>query len=472
MDPNAIAKITDYDLISTLDLDIPQYAMNEIFLKHGMQGIAYLMVRSLGFETPVKNDTYGHFEKDESHDNLKVHANVGDPGAGNDIVFVLDADSLDTDNNYYVREFDVIMFNNEVTGWVTDITVTAGGLGGGVDSVAVTVRPNLETDNIDALTADEEVIITSGAFSEGSGMPNEVSTGTEKYTNDAQIIKEAIGATGTALVTETYIAQWNKAKEFQGFYSPAYFDLDYRMLTKIDGMFWWGKRTDTTGSRAKDAATNRNIKTSEGLVPAIRRKGNTNTYTAGAFSVTKFDTYDRILTREYVPSNVPVWCPWGLYLYQEMENTLKTYFNDTNISYVQNEVNDKLFKKNASLGASVNFKYLQKSNRTYMFTKNDGWSNPKTYGTTGYDMERMGVIIPIWKRKDPKSKNDIPSIGVRYRSMGAYNRRMITSTLSGIGASYGGRQPVNTIDKTNTYQFAHMGNEFFGLNQFILVDNS
>ena len=55
--------------------------------------------------------------------------------------------------------------------------------------------------------------------------------------------------------------------------------------------------------------------------------------------------------------------------------------------------------------------------------------------------------------------------------MGAYNRRMIVSTLAGIGASYDNR-PVDEIDTQRHYQFAHMGNEFYGLNRFILIDPS
>ena len=474
MNPNAVSQIYDSDLVSTLDLDLPQKQMNKIFLKHGNQGIAYLLIRSLGFESPVENDTYYHYEKEATHDTITQSTTVGDvtqAGAGLDITISLDASNLDSSNRYYPRVGDNVMTNNEIVGWIRDITVTAGGLGGGVDLVELTCRPNDEADAWGTISSGEEIIIYSGTFSEGSGMPDEAASGTWQYVNDAKIIKENVGATGTQLVTATWIAQYNEAGEFQGYYSSAYFDLDYRTLTKIDGAFWFDKRISTTAGRAIDPATGYPVKGTEGFVPAIRRLGNINTYTPGSFTVDKFDEYDRTLEREWVDSSIPVWTPMGLYLYQEVENTLKDYFNDTNIVYAKQVTNDMLFKSDESLGASVNFKYLQKSGRTYLFHKLSGFSNQKTYGATGFDMQRMGFIVPLEKRKDPKSGNDIPTIGMRHRSMGKYNRKFIVAKIAGVGAS-GDSQPITTIDKTNTYMFTHCGTEFYGMNRNILIDNS
>lgn len=466
--PNAVSHITDSTFVSNLDLHKPQI-LNKMFLSKGNQGIGYLTIRSLGFETPVEGDEYSHFEKDEAHDNIKIHGTTGAGAAGNSVNVVLHTDSLNAENDYYPRVNDWIMFTNEVIAWVRTITVVAGGLGGGVDEVTLELRPNDETESIPAITAGDELIITSCGFSEGSGMPEPAISGTWKYTNNAQILKEAIGATGTELVNETWIPTYNSAGKFQGYYRTGQWDLDFRMLTKIDGMFWFGKKITNTAGRANDLTTGYPLKGSEGFIPALRRLGNVNTYTSGSFALTKFDEYDRTLTREYVPTYVPIWTPLGLTLYQEMENLLVTYFANTNINYARQAINDMLFKKNEALSASINWKYLQKSSRTWLFHKMDGWSNPKTYGTTGYDIEKLGILVPLDKKKDPTTKNDISSIGTRYRAMGAYNRRLIAATLSGIGAN-GGQIPVHTIDKTNTYQIAHMGNHFMGLKRNILID--
>lgn len=464
--PSAISKMTDLDLVSTLDLDIPQFMMNDIFRKFGTQGIAYLMVRSLGFETPVEADEYGHFEKEPSHENIKVNAEVVSPGVGLEGVYRLHTDSLDDDYNFYARENDLVLFPDETVGFIPD-----GGISGaGTANVDITIYPVDSTEALPTVAAGDELVIFSNTFSEGSGFPEPASSSTSKYQNMAQIIKEKIAATGTSLVTASYVEAYNKAGQFQGFYSEALRDIDYRMLTRLDGMFWWGKLfTNTTDTVNIDPVTKRPYKTSKGLIPSVRSEGTVDPYTPGNFDVEKFDTYDRLLVKQFVDSSVPIWHVDGIELYQEIENVLKDYFADTNISYVRQTVNNALFKGDESLGASINFKYLQKSGRCHIFYKNDGWSNARTYGSLNFNTPKMGLMIPLDTQKDPVSKNSIPSIGMRYRKMGAYNRRMVVSTLSGIGASYDAK-PIDEIDSQRHYQFAHMGNEFYGLNRFILID--
>ncbi len=467
-----VSVITDSTFVSNLDLHKPQI-LNTMFSAYGDQGFAYLMMRSLGFEKPVAGDTYGHFEEDLYHSTCKQESStsVGDPGAGNDITLTLDASKLDSDNNYYIRVGDVITFPNETQGHVRTITVTAGGLGGGVDQVVVVVRPNKATKTTGAVAGGTELIITSGMFTEGDDMPNPVTSGVYYYDNDAQIIKESIGVTGTELANETWIESYNAAGEFQGYYRKGQKEIDYRMMLKIDGMFWLGERVDTTAGRAVKTSTGYAHKGSEGIIPFIRRKGNVNPYTVGAYSVDEFDSYALTFEKNFVSTNVPIWMPMGTSLNIEVENELKDYFDNTNISYAKQTVNSTLFKGDEALGATVNFKYFTKANRTYLFTNLPGFGNPTTYGVTGYDFQKMGFAIPLETRREPTTGNDISSIGMRYRAMGRLNRRMITDTLSGIGATMTGR-PVHTVDKSNTYAMAHMGTEFFGGNRFILIDPS
>lgn len=470
---NPIKSIYDSTFVSGLDVPMhkPQI-LNTMYKKYGSQGLAYLTLRSLGFESPVAGDTFSHFEEDMWHDIFKQEAstNVVDPTAGLPITLTLDASKLDADNNYYIRVHDVITFPNETQAWVESVTVTPNGLGAGVDRVVVVARPLDILDTCGAVAGGTELIITSGLFSEGSGFPEAAAAGYEEYENDCQIIKERIGATGSELVNETYIEVYNQAGEYQGIYRNGQAQMDYRLLTKIDGMFWLGKRVDNTANRAKDPVSGYAYKGSEGLIPFLRRKGNVNPYTVGAYSLDEMDSYDLTFEKNFIPTDIPIWTPLAAQLYQEMENVMVTYLADTNINYARQAVNDMLFKGNEALGVSVNFKYLQKSSRTFLFHKLSGFSNPKTYGAIGYDFEKMGFMIPLELRRDPVSKGDIPSIGMRYRAMGAYNRRMITSKLSGIGANMGREIPVHEIDKTDSYQMAHMGNEFFGGNRMILID--
>lgn len=163
MNPEAIAQIYASDIISGFDLHKPEI-MNTLFRRFGDQGASYFqLIRSMGFESPVARDTYGHFEDNHIHEVVHVLDIVAQPAVGADIQFTLDPVDLDANNNFYLRTWDILMFPNEVTGSVTDIDVAIPG------APVITVSPNELTDQLPALTAGEELIITSSAFSEGSG---------------------------------------------------------------------------------------------------------------------------------------------------------------------------------------------------------------------------------------------------------------------------------------------------------------
>ncbi len=198
MNPDAIAQIYASDIVSGFDIHKPE-KMNVLFSRYGDQGASYFqLLRSLGFEKEVSLDTYSHFEENRIHEVIIVDANVSQPATGANIVFVIDANSLDANNNFYLRKWDIILFPNEVTGSVIDIDVTTP------TAPSITVRLNDDTDRFPALTSMQELIIISNAFSEGSGQPEGAIRGTWEYENDAQIIKETIGYTGSEMVNQTW----------------------------------------------------------------------------------------------------------------------------------------------------------------------------------------------------------------------------------------------------------------------------
>jgi hypothetical protein len=94
------------------------------------------------------------------------------------------------------------------------------------------------------------------------------------------------------------------------------------------------------------------------------------------------------------------------------------------------------------------------------------FNNPKLYGATGYSAPQMGIWMPINKRKDPVSGNMVESMGVRYRGLGNYNRRMEVFQVGGAGNGL----KVTEFDRRDTYQRCHIGAHFRGGNQFILME--
>lgn len=455
MNPEAIAQIYASDIISGFDLHKPEI-MNTLFRRFGDQGASYFqLIRSMGFESPVARDTYGHFEDNHIHEVVHVLDIVAQPAVGADIQFILDPVDLDANNNFYLRTWDILMFPNEVTGSVTDIDVAIPG------APVITVSPNELTDQLPALTAGEELIITSSAFSEGSGQPEGAVSGTWEYDNDAQIIKESIGVTGTEMVNQSWVIITSAGQALPAYYYKGQIDLDYRLALKIDGALLWGKRTTNT---ITDPVTGRPIKTTEGLIPYIRRVGNEQTCVSGAFTVDEFDDMDNTLDREFAGNYVLAML--GISLHQDIENALVTYFANTNIQFTKQATNEALFNSNEALSASVNFTYLTKSERTFLFKRMGAFNNKKLAGATGYSARQMGVFLPINKKKDPVSGDMVDSFGVRYRALGKYSRRMEVWQVGGAGEG----PKVTDIDERNTYQRCHIGAHQRGGNQMLLLE--
>ena len=457
MGPEAIAQIYASDIVSGFDIHKPQ-KMNVLFSRYGDQGASYFqLLRSMGFEEPVALDTYGHYEENHIHTTIHALNAVAASAAGAVSLITLDPQDLDANNNFYVRKGDVLMFPNEVMGYVYDIVKTVP------TAPVLWVYPTTQADNIPAITAGQTIIIRTGAFSEGSGQPDSALSGTWEYENDAQIIKETIGYTGTEMTSQDWFDVTSKGESIPAYYFKGQIDIDYRMALKIDGALLWGRRGD--GS-ITDPVTGRPIKFTEGAIPYIRRVGNEQTYIDGAFDVAAFDTMDNTLDRNFAGEYTLGLL--GISLHQQIENALKVYFNNTNIVFAKQAVNEALFHRDESLAASVNFLYLTKSQRTYLFKRMGAFNNPQIEGATGYSAGKLGIFMPINKKKDPVSGNMVDSIGTRYRALGKYSRRMEVWKVGGAGEGL----KVTEFDKVSTYQRCHIGGHFRGGNQMVIMETT
>lgn len=425
----------------------------------------------MGFETPVKGDLYEHHEENRTHETFHVGAaGITAGSAGDSKTVVLEGDDLGTGgafnaplNSFYPRVGNVVTFPNEVAAAITDIDVSTP------TAPIITIEPLNVLKIIPTMAAGDPIIITSMIWAEGSGQPAPALKGTTKYVNEAQIIKEAIQTTGSQLVTETWFTKLSDGQSLNGYWSVGLMDLDYRMSLAIDGMLLFGERQDNS---LVDPVNGFALKGSEGIFPFIRRTGQVEPIAAGAFAVNDFNSIDRYLDQQGVSKNTLV-MP-GINLHQNMEDVLKGYFQDTNIVYAEKRVNTDIFKSDQSLGAAVNFKYLVKSERCFMFKRFNNLNNPKTFGVTNaegvgsYNMPDQGLFLPIGYTKDVGGRGVISNIGCRYRAAYGYSRRMEIWNVAGAGTGL----KVSEFDNKNTYQRCHMGAHYASGNQMVLVTPS
>jgi len=443
MEVSSIAAIFASEIVSGFDLHKPE-KLQSLFRPYGDQGKShFMMLKELMFEKEVAQETFSHFELKRYHGTFKVETEVAAPGDGNDLVLVLATESMDDENRFYPRRFDTVMLKNEVTGVIWDIDTTTPA------SPSITIKLNDQTDNFGLVATGDEIIIISGAFSEGSGQPEGVVTGTVERNNDMQIIKETIGVTGTEMTNQTWLKL--AGKEFNSYYWEGQAQLDYRTMLKMDGALTFQKRT--VNSTMIDPDTKRKILTTEGAYQYARRRANPLPKASGAFDVPDFDVIDLTLEANHVGNYICVQS--GPTRYQNIENSLKTYHNDTNISYAIDTAQADLYGGRPAKDSVINFKYFTKSGRTYMLKRNSNFANPTTFGATNFQMTDWSLFHSLNKFVDPENGKYLEEMGMRYKKLGAYDRRAEVWSVGGAGMGL----KVNQFDDRNTFQRTHIGSQ-------------
>jgi hypothetical protein len=449
----AISEAYTNQIVSSFDLHKPE-KLATIFKRYGDQGMSYfLFMKSLGFDMPVAQETYSHFEENRYHAFMTALAGVSAPGAGNDITFVLDPVSLNANNQFYPRLNDAVLFPNEVSGYIVNINTATP------SAPAITVRPNVVTDAIPAISAGDQIIIYSNQFAEGTENPKGALSGTEEFYNDTQIIKETWTATGTEMTNQSWVRLNNLPNA--PYYLTGQPQTEYRYALKVDGALTFGKRTNNPN--AIDTATGNPIRTTEGLVPAIRQRGNVIVSTPGTWSVANFDEIVRIYDREGASKTAIAMM--GLNKLQENQSVLKAYFNNTNIQMAIKGVEKGLFRGNAEMSANLEFQYLTTAGYTFMFSQMGTFTNPQLYGAEGYGMKNYAIFLPVGKLKDPKSGKLCDNIGYRYKKAAGYDRMLEVWN----GDSGAGPNKVTSRDVQNLYWRGHIGAHQMGVNQMVLV---
>jgi len=165
------------------------------------------------------------------------------------------------------------------------------------------------------------------------------------------------------MVNQAWFKVTSDGKSIPAYYYLGQVDLDYRTALRVDGALLFQKRTTNvsrSGTEPTDPlADDRIIKTTEGLFPYIARTGNVQPYTIGSFDIADFDDANLILDREFAGNHILFLL--GIQFQAEVEDVLKLYFADTNITFARQIANNAIFNKNESLAASVNFKYLTRT---------------------------------------------------------------------------------------------------------------
>jgi len=453
------------NFVSAYDVHKPD-VLSKMFNRYGDQGSSwFLTLEKLGFVKPVAATTYSHYENELKNPTFTATGAgvVTGSGAARTVEITLGGTDLDTNNNFYPRLNDIVFFKTGQLGIIISIDVTTP------SAPVLTIRA-LNANSIPAAVASgEEMSLVSNAFSEGSDQPKGVVPGATKRTNYTQIMKETLAVTGTELTNQTWFDGWvevpgsvNGSEQIasgNSWYNLNWMDMEWRIGKQVSGALLFGEATTST---YVDPITNLPINTTNGLIPTIKTQGNTETYVPGSFSVTDFDAYGRILDREYAGDYV-----LGLTsksFSDEIENTMVAYLANTNIIYeIEQQLGSRFGVDGKSI--SIDFNYLKKSQRTFMFKRMMEFSNRQTFGIANSVTDGYGVFLPMNKVKDAKSGKMLDNIGARYKNLNGYSRKMEVWSVNGAGPG----MKVSSVDVNKSFIRTDMGAHIMGANQMILV---
>jgi hypothetical protein len=435
----------------------------KLYRSKGLQFSQYVMdLRLLGFEEAVQGPTYGHWEENWYHETITALGTTAAGAANATVDVTLSPGDLYTasgGNYYYPKVGDVVMFP-AIAGVITSAII------GSIDDTSaptapvLTLRPQVLGANIPGITAGDTLIIKTTVFGEYTSGPDPRLTNAVYLENTTQISKQSIAQSGSQRTNETWVKVGEGGENLDTFWGEQMLALESRAAKDIEGGLLYGEQTTNTANVAANGQVQRGTR---GLIPSIMASGFSDGVAIGAMTVPNFDDYSTYLEGEDAGNYF--YLGMGKKRMDEWENILRDYIVSTDQVYVQSAIIDELYYSDQALGASVAYKYLQKSGRVFCAKKIGSWSDPKRYGATGYNENERMIMLPMNRHHDTHSGEETSSIGLRYKEKDGYNRMMEVISLSGAGPGI----KVTSLDGNSHELRSEFGAHQRGVNQMISI---
>jgi len=461
------AVTADYynNYITTLDLQM-QKVLPELYRRFGSQGKEfYDTIHALGYVRTDALDVIEHYEEEwiwNTFTALSQAATGGGsytPSAGIGCKITLAPESVTSDNKYFPQINHAVLFPGDVLGMITAIDVSSP------TAPVLTIYPVEILDTIPTVAANTELAITTSYASEGSGQPASILQGIYKWQNKSQTIKSTRKASGRELATESWIQ--SVGGEYVGSWAnKGFLDLEYEQMLKIQGAFLSGKTVNNPSvvDNLNGGASLQGEGT-RGLLPEMNASAEPYPYTPGTWELQDYYNFSKLLKKKYTDRQAAFFV--GLDLGQEIDQSLFETNKDTAAVFIE-RTQASLFgtsEDGRQTEMAIGFKYVTVDGFTFCVKNVDAFYHPKLYGAPIYNYNQRGFVIPLAKRKDPKTKNSIPSFGLVYRGLGNYNRRMKVWE-TGANAQ---PTPTDQNDVRNVNMLCEFSTEFFGTERFINV---
>lgn len=476
----AIVGFPSDKLMSSFDWWKPEVA-SDYYRIFGDQGMSsFKNMRALSMTMEVAQDTRTTYSQEKIHQTIHVGSGgittVSAPAgtysfllsttAGADDFLVSSGTTPYSSATYYqpVQANDRIMFQG--TGGRIVATVT--GVTGSYPTVTVAIKLASAAD-ISAgsfvpanYPAGTELSVFTNAYAEGTEQPDGTVNMPYQDTEYAQIIKTSFQITGTQMVNQLWVSKYSgDGGEIIGYRTIGMKDAEYQHELAIGYALLF--ETPTTNSTFVGSNVEP-TKSTEGFITYWKRRGLTINYAAGTFGISMFDLIDAQADKNFGPTYYQF--GMGRDLYNEKDNSLKQYFQNTMQAYEDPRTVADLFGNNTGLAQTVRFTLFTKGRRTYCLTPIEEFNNPTVTDIAGYNTPGLGFVVPIGKQRDTKSGLDLPYMGIGYRALGGYNRMAEVWAVNGAGNGL----KVITQDIAKLNYRSHMMACHVGGNQAIVLE--
>ncbi len=470
-------------------LDKPEIG-TKWFLLYGNQALPqHQILRNLGMSDAVTQNHGMYFMQDRMRPILHTAGNLTEitpPSVGVNATysFVLDTTTGNDDlilgamapdfpqfgaTSFYYQPAIVGMgimfpnFDDNETGLIYQIT------GEGTNTVTVFVRMDKTNTGltVGSYVQGTPINISSNAYPAGDEMPKGFSIGTLQDVWTLQNCWNAYDIDGDALTNALWITVMSDGKDIGGYRTLNQQLLDFRHSQDIDDALWDGPGQNVP-LLASTMVGNQNVTyRTEGQLPYARRTGTEIDYPIGGLSPLFVDQIDGILCQNNAPKFIMGVCDNSFK--NEFTNVMRDYLLHTQVNFVTAEAEEALFPMLDESGkrVTVNFQYLEKNNRTYCMNTLYRFNDPNGLGAPGYYGKNFCYLTPIGTKPDPKNgANKIPYFGMKYKSMGGYNRLGEVGTL--LGATNG--QHTQSKDQNKFWYKSQIGADHVGgINMVIMT---
>lgn len=437
------------------------------FERHGRRpGFANLLdVLGPDFNQGKKAPTTGHYERNNWVGQLVKIGSVVTPagGAGNDIIIAVATDNMTTTG---VTVSGAARKGSN--GRVRDILLLPGGKLAQITAKNTSTDPHRYTltpldstiDLDDYVTADESYAIVTNAWAPGSNLPEGLLPKTFRYTNQFQIIKEAVAITGTELTNETFV-------QVAGTQGSVVHIMNQDMMDRFDharsGALLWGEENDNINDTATTiVGYDVPVSWTEGFMTFQNANSYQLEYDPSAYTTDEFDEIAATLERENLGTRTILSLQGNQYQYLvqgALEDKYDQSLSTTLLAQSMTDYNLSMDEWQPVIErqdwiAWLGFQGVRRSNFIFHFRMMHEFVSPDAGGADAYDYPYDAIYLPLSKVRDRQSGEQRASFGYEWKQLGSYSRKAIYGTMNGAGvAGAGGYSPVavSEYDWQRTY---------------------